>query len=117
MLSIHVHICARMPVCMSVYIHVFSRACVLVKISVCISASVSDKCTHSNTQGAPIRTHAYKHARARAHAGMRVVAGYSELQKAHQTQKARRKRMCCMLVTGCIVVAILLSWLLGPLFH
>jgi len=48
---------------------------------------------------------------------VRVTTGTQELVKARRNQAKARKRMCCLVVTGSVVVVILVYWILGPLLH
>jgi len=48
---------------------------------------------------------------------VRVATGTNELVKAKRNQARARKRMCCLVVTGSVVVILLVSWILGPLLH
>mmetsp|Transcript_11331 Transcript_11331/g.22773 ORF Transcript_11331/g.22773 Transcript_11331/m.22773 type:complete len:245 (-) Transcript_11331:141-875(-) len=48
---------------------------------------------------------------------VRVTAGTNELIKAKKHQTAARKRMCCLVVTGSVVVTLLVYCVLGPLLR
>lgn len=48
---------------------------------------------------------------------VRVTAGCNELVKAKRNQARARKRMCCLVVTGSVVVVMLVYWILGPFLH
>mmetsp|Transcript_42097 Transcript_42097/g.82346 ORF Transcript_42097/g.82346 Transcript_42097/m.82346 type:complete len:249 (+) Transcript_42097:358-1104(+) len=50
-------------------------------------------------------------------ANVRVVGGVSELLKAKKHQRRARKRMCCMVGTGAVVVTILVYWIIAPLIR